>query len=451
MNTNDHSEPDAAKVLDTPDNEPGQPSSFRPRAQYTVWLLFIVLTLNIVDRQVINILAHPISEELDLADWQLGLLTGLAFAFFYNLSAIPLGRLADNPRTNRVWLISGAVAVWSTATAACSTASNFFHLVLARIGVASSESACTPTAHSMIADLVPKSARGRALAIFGLGVPLGALIGKAGGGLLTEHFGWRSAFLLVGLPGLVIALIFLITVKEPRRASSHIAKPKMRLVDVLKIIAKSPAVLYMMFGTAFAMFLVTGGSVWGMIHFLRNHGLSEGTAGVWLGMTGGIAGLTGTWLGGWLADKLGQKNPAFYILPAMFAMLLSVPFLFFAWWTDNWGVAIILLFLPDMFDNMYYGGTFASLQLLLPPETRATVTACFLFVTTMIGYGLGAFTFGIASDVLKPYVSGAPSESIRWVLMGAAILYLVPAVCYWRASISLGRELPTGSEKPGPA
>lgn len=419
-----------------------QPEAVRPSksGQRTIWLLFIVLTLNIVDRQVINVLADPISQELNLSDTQLGLLTGLAFAIFYNLSGIPLGRLSDRPTTNRSWLIAGALAVWSTATAACSAATSFGHLLLARIGVATSEAGCVPPGHSLIADLVPSSRRARALAIFGLGVPVGALIGKAGGGLLAEYFGWRTAFLLVGLPGLALAVIFVMAVKEPRRSGQAEVAMKLPFWQVMRLIFASPALLYMMAGTSAAMLLVTGGSVWGMIHFLRNHHLDTATAGVWLGLSGGIAGITGTWLGGWTADRFGRRNPRYYMLPATIAMLASVPLLFFAWMAGDWRIALVLLFLPDLFDNMYYGGTFASLQLLVPANVRATVTACFLFVTTLVGTGFGALSFGIASDWLKPLAQG--SESVRWVLMGAALLYTIPAFCYWRASVHLGRELP---------
>lgn len=423
-----------------------QEEAARPRrATYTVWILFVVAVLNIVDRQVINVLADPISKELQLTDTQIGLLTGLAFAVFYNLSSIPLGRFADRPSTNRSHLIAGSLAVWSAATALCAAAGNYAHLVTARIAVAASEAGCTPPAHSLIADRVPLARRARALAIFGLGVPVGALIGKAGGGILAEAVGWRSAFLIVGLPGIVLAVIFFATVREPRREKDYGARVPMSFGKAFRLFARSPALLWMSAGTASAMLLVTGGSVWGMIHFLRNHELDTATAGVWLGLSGGIAGVTGTWLGGWTADKFGRDRPALYMLPAMIGMLLSVPLLFFAWKSQNWHFAIILLFLPDMFDNMYYGGTFAAIQSLVPEEMRATATAFFLFTTTMIGTGLGALSFGAVSDFLQPWAQG--SESVQWVLMGAALLYSVPAFCYWRASRALSRELqrPDGS------
>lgn len=425
--------------VDHSDSDSADAERVSPPASRTVWILFLVLTLNLVDRQVINVLADPISKELDLSDTQLGLLTGLAFAIFYNLSGIPLGRLSDNPRTNRSWLIAGALSVWSTATVLCGAATSYAHLLLARIGVAASEAGCVPPAHSLIADLIPSSRRGRALAIFGLGVPIGSFIGKAGGGILSEWFGWRAAFLIVGLPGLLLAVIVMMAVREPRRTTRVETGTKMPFRDVMKIILGSRALLYMTFGTATSILLVTGGSVWGMIHFLRNHHLDLATAGVWLGISGGIAGAIGTWLGGWMADRYGRRNPRLYMLPPTLAMLASVPLLFFAWYAQDWRVALILLLLPDMFDNMYYGGTFTSLQLLVPSEARATVTACFLFVVMMVGTGFGALSFGIASDWLKPMAQG--SESVRWVLMGAAILYVIPALCYWRASVHLGREL----------
>lgn len=420
------------------------PTGISSASQRTIWLLFAVLTLNIVDRQVINVLAEPISQELKLSDTQLGVLTGLAFAVFYNLAGIPIGRWSDRPTTNRSWLLSAALALWSTATAGCAAATSFGQLLLARICVAASESGCVPPGHSLISDLVPATRRGRALAIFGLGVPVGALIGKAGGGLLTQHFGWRTAFLIVGLPGLLLALGFVVSVREPRRGASLEGPPRMPFADVLRMVRGSPALIYMMIGTSAAMLLVTGGSVWGMIHFLRNHHLGAATAGVWLGVSGGIAGVTGTWLGGWAADRFGRRDPRNLMLPATLAMLGSVPLLFFAWYAQDWRLALVLLFLPDLFDNVYYGGTFSALQSLVPPEARATVTACFLFVTTLIGTGFGALSFGFVSDLLRPAAGG--SESVRWVLMGASLLYVVPAFCYWRAGASLARELPHGLE-----
>lgn len=415
----------------------------RPRAsahqQRLLALLLATMTLNILDRQVINILAEPMRKSFQFTDTQLGLVTGLAFAVIYNLVSLPLGRFADHPRANRVTIISASLAVWSAMTALCGAAQNFGHVLLARVGVAVGEAGCAPTAHSLIAESFPQAKRARALAIFGLGVPLGAFLGKAGGGLLADAFNWRVAFLIVGLPGLLLAIALLVFIRDPRREEAQAPRAVAPLGEVIREIGKSKAFVNMALAVATAMLLITGGSVWGAVHFQRSLGLSTGEAGFWLGVSGGLAGCIGAWLGGWFADRFGARDAKHYMTPAICGMIATVPFLFLGWWSPWWMLALALIFLPDLFDNLYYGGTFAAIQGLVDERIRATASATLLFTTTTIGTGLGSFSFGFASDLLKPHVGD--SESVRYVLMGAAWLYLVPAWFFWRASKFLPAEL----------
>jgi len=421
----------------------GQAPFKRGYQRMMIGVLFLVLMLNTLDRQVINVLAEPIKDELGLSDTQLGLVTGLFFALFYNFAGIPVGRIADNLRTNRVLLISGALAFWSGMTALCGAATSFWHLVLARIGVAVGESGCVPPAHSLIADSVDKKKLAFALAIFGIGSPIGAFLGKAGGGYLNDLYGWRAAFFIVGLPGLAVAVAMWVLLRDPRKLGVAVAKkdipPQVPLKEVFAECIRSKAFVNITLAVATAYFLGAGGSVWGMIHMLRNHDLSTTVAGFWLGLPGGIAGGLGTWVGGILADRWGSKNPRHYMTPQTVGLLLNVPLLFFAWYTQNWVMAVILLILPDFLDDLYYGGTFASVQGLIPKRVRATATASLLFVNVMVGAGFGALTFGFVSDLLKPWAG--PDESVRWVLMGSAFLYVVPAFFFWNAGRFLKAEL----------
>ena len=183
----------------------------------TLWILLIVYIFNFIDRQIVNILAEPIRMELGLSDTQIGLMTGLAFALFYTVLGLPIARFSDRSTTNRPWLIGGALAIWSAMTALCGLAQNFAQLLLARIGVGVGEAGCTPPAHSLIADLVEPSKRASALAFYALGIPVGTLLGMFIGGLLADAVGWRNAFLIVGLPGLILAIIVFTTLKDPRR------------------------------------------------------------------------------------------------------------------------------------------------------------------------------------------------------------------------------------------
>lgn len=428
------SPPDAAAA--------GAPKFGAGYTRYMLGALLVVGILNLFDRQVINVLAEPIKQELKLSDTQLGLLTGLAFALCYNLVGIPLGRYADDKRSNRVTIISVSLAVWSAMTALCGAAQNYVHLLAARIGVALGEAGCAPPAHSLIADTVPMSGRARALAIFGLGVPIGALLGKSLGGILNDEFGWRVAFMIVGLPGVALAFVLMLTLRDPRKLG-HAGEPtaeRIPLKDVINEVRKSKAIMNLVLAVGISSLLVTGGSVWGMIHFLRNHGLSTGTAGVWIGLSGGIAGTIGTLLGGWLADRWGPKNPARYMTAPILGMIATVPFLVLGWQSTHWMWAIFLIFLPDLFDNLYYGGAYAALQGLVSERTRATATATMFFITTLVGTGFGALTFGFASDVLQSRLGMNEGDSVRWVLTGAAFLYLAPAWFYWRASRHLPAE-----------
>jgi len=188
-------------------------------------LLLAVYTVNFLDRQIVSILAEPIKRDLHLSDTQLGLLTGLAFAIFYTFLGLPIARLAE--RSNRVTIIGVSLAVWSGFTVVCGLATNYTQLLLARIGVGVGEAGCTPTAHSLIADYVPKSQRASALAFFAMGTPLGSLLGSSLGGVMSDTFGWRTAFLLAGVPGLLLTAVVFLTLREPRKELSALARARM--------------------------------------------------------------------------------------------------------------------------------------------------------------------------------------------------------------------------------
>ncbi|MDZ4373705.1 MAG: MFS transporter [Phenylobacterium sp.] len=208
--------------------------------RYAMWLLLGIYIINFLDRQVINILAEPIKEELQLADWQLGLMSGLAFAIFYTVLGIPIARLAE--RKNRPIIIGSAVAVWSGFTALCATATNFWQLIFYRIGVGVGEAGCTPPAHSLISDYVPKEKRASALAFYSMGTPIGGLLGLVMGGLVADAYGWRAAFLVAGVPGLIFAALAIFTLKEPRRImaqhANHIAAASATFGETMAYLAK---------------------------------------------------------------------------------------------------------------------------------------------------------------------------------------------------------------------
>ncbi|MCI3134811.1 spinster family MFS transporter [Phenylobacterium aquaticum] len=245
-----------------------------PYRRYALFILLCVYTVNFLDRQVVSILAEPIKNDLHIADWQIGMMTGVAFALFYTGLGLPIARLAES--VNRIWIIGAALTVWSGFTLACGLAQNFVQLVLARIGVGVGEAGCTPTAHSLIADYVPKENRASALAFFSIGTPLGGLLGLAMGGIVADAYGWRTAFLLAGLPGLVFAVIVLGTLREPRKALAAVqaranAPGKGHFMATLRYLGGRRTFWFIAFGAAVLAFIGYGNAPFTASFFFRNH------------------------------------------------------------------------------------------------------------------------------------------------------------------------------------
>ena len=410
----------------------------------TLWILLIVYIFNFIDRQIVNILAEPIARDLGLSDTQIGLMTGLAFALFYTVLGIPIARFADRSSTSRPAVIAVSLAIWSGMTALCGLAQNFSQLLLARIGVGVGEAGCTPPAHSLISDIVPPEKRSSALAFYSLGIPIGTLIGMVIGGILADFVGWREAFLIVGLPGVALALVVWFVLKDPRRSDAQMIlrnqnqPAALPLMDALRVVMSSRAFVLLLFAGSAASFLSYGKTTWTTIFFQRTHDLTPGEVGLWFGIVGGVGGIVGTVLGGYLADRFGAKNRRHVLSAPAIGMALAVPLALLAYNSPSWPMALVLLFLPTMFNSFYYGPTYSAAQGLVPIRARAIAAATLLFFQNLIGLGLGPLFFGMLSDLLQPAYG---TESVRYVLYGAAFLGLVPAYFFWRCGLRLNEEL----------
>lgn len=409
----------------------------------TLWILLIVYIFNFIDRQIVNILAEPIARDLDLNDTQIGLMTGLAFALFYTALGLPIARYADRPTTNRPRLIALALAIWSAMTALCGMANNFIQLLLARIGVGVGEAGCTPPAHSLIADMVPAEKRSSALAFYALGIPIGTLLGMMIGGFLADWVGWRRAFLIVGLPGIALALLVWFVLRDPRHSHAtdglqHHAAPTMPMGVAIKSVIGSRAFVLLLAAGSAAAFLAYGKTTWTTIFFQRTHGLSPGEVGLWFGIINGAAGIFGTWFGGYLADRYGARNRRHVLTAPAIGMVIAVPLAFMAYQAQDWRMALALIAIPTLCNSLYYGPTYSAAQGLVPLRSRAIAAAVLLFFQNLIGLGLGPLFFGMLSDWLRPEFG---EESVRYVLYGAAFLGLVPAFFFWRCSLRLNEEL----------
>jgi MFS family permease len=414
-----------------------------------LFTLLLVYILNFLDRQIINILAEPIKGELGLSDTQLGLLAGPAFAVFYAVLGIPIARYADNSRANRVWLISVCLAIWSAMTAVCGVAQNFVQLALARVGVGVGEAGCTPAAHSLIADSVAPEKRSSAIALFGLGIPIGALLGLIIGGVVNDQYGWRIALMLVGAPGLLLALILPILIRDPRRCADSVhfnsattpQKAALSIKDAVREVFASKAYLYIFVAASFTAFLSYGKGLWTISFFIRSHGLSTTQAGLAMAVALGVSGIIGTWLGGKLADVFGKRDKRHLLTMPALGMAVAAPLLFASYWADDWRIGVALLIIPTVLNSAYYGPAYGCVQGLVRTEARAVAASLVVFGQNLIGLGLGPLLFGILSDALQPI---AGTDSVRWVLYGAAWLGLIPAFFFWRASLRLTAELKSG-------
>lgn len=416
-----------------------------PRSvRVTLWILLIVYIFNFIDRQIVNILAEPIARDLGLSDTQIGLMTGLAFALFYTVLGIPIARFADRGTTSRPKVIATALAIWSLMTALCGLAQNFGQLLLARIGVGVGEAGCTPPAHSLISDMVPPERRSSALAFYSLGIPIGTLLGMIIGGTLADFVGWREAFVIVGLPGVAMAFVVWFVIKDPRHSDAATIlrnknqAPALPLKEALREVMLSRAFVLLLFAGSAASFLAYGKTTWTTIFFQRTHDLTPGEVGLWFGIIGGVGGILGTWLGGYLADRFGAKNRRHVLSAPAIGMALAVPLALLAYQASSWPVALILLFLPTVFNSFYYGPTYSAAQGLVPLRARAIAAAALLFFQNLIGLGLGPLFFGMLSDLLQPAYG---ADSVRYVLYGAAFLGLVPAFFFWRCGLRLNEEL----------
>ena len=391
---------------------------------YAVGLLTVVYTFNFIDRQLLSILQESIKADLLLSDQQLGLLTGIAFAMFYVTAGIPIARWAD--RGNRRNIVALAIGVWSFMTAISGLVQNYVQLLLARMGVGVGEAGGSPPAHSIISDIFPPERRASALAFYSMGVNIGILFGFLAGGWLNEIFDWRTAFFVVGAPGLIIALIVRYTLREPIRGLSEQRQVETQTVpfsNVLNLLMSRPAFKHMAFGAALNAFAGYSTSSWTASFMIRSHGMSTGELGTWLAMIMGFGGAVGVFAGGVIAERLARKDVRWYMwLPALTG-LICVPFMVANYMVAGAYTALIVSIIPGILFNVYLGNTLAMTHGLVGLRMRALASAILFFILNLIGLGLGPWPIGLLSDLLAPTLG---QESLRH-----AMLYMLPAMMTW--------------------
>ena len=402
-------------------------------------MLTIVYIFNFIDRQVLVILQESIKKELHLSDTQLGMLSGFTFAVFYVTLGIPIARLAD--KTNRRNTVAVSLSIWSIMTACSGLARNFIQLLLARIGVGVGEAGGSPPAHAMISDYFPPEKRSTALSIYSAGLYFGVLIGFLTGGYLNQQLGWRTAFFVVGLPGIIFALLFYTTVKEPPRGATDPglqANESPSLREVLKLLYSKKTFVFLAIASALNVFCIYGLINWAPSFLTRLHSMQVQQVGASLGLILGIGGGIGSFAGGLLTDHFGKMDKRWYLKLPAYAILIAIPCAAGAIFLQNTWFSLACLGLCASLQSIYLGPSIAVAHSLVPASMRALTSAVYFLVINLIGLGFGPLVVGMISDMLKPSIG---VESLRWALSIIIVISFVSAMLFFSTAKKLVLDL----------
>jgi MFS family permease len=410
------------------------------RANTVLALLLLGYIFNFLDRQILAILAIPITAELGLTKTQMGLMGGIAFASVYSTLAIPFARLAD--RRGRVNVISAAIAVWSGFTALCGSATSFVQLFLFRMGVGVGEAGGVAPSYALISDFFPPKRRAQALAIFSLGIPIGSAIGLFFGGWIATELSWRWAFAIIGLAGIPVALALWRLVPEPRRGAldSHlhdVSASEPTFGDVFVILARKPSFWLLSFGAASASICGYGLGFWFPTFFHEDLGIGLPDIGLFFGLVVLFGGMLGIWLGGAIGDRIGHSRPPAYPLVPAAAFLLTGPLYVVAISQSSLALSLPLLALAYALSLAWLGPVVNAIQNLVPPPMRATASACMLLINNLIGIGFGTYMFGWLADWLQPTYG---TSALRYSILYGLGFYLLASLLMLGAAARLNRD-----------
>ena len=407
---------------------------------YVLGVLTIVYALNIADRFSISTLIEPIRQELQLSDGGVAFLTGVALALFYVTAGIPVAALAD--QANRRNILAVALALWSGMTALCGLAQNYLQLLMARFGVGIGEAGGTPPSTSILADKFPPERRPMALTIFAVGASLGAWLGSYVAGEAAQRGGWRAAFLVLGIPGVIMALIVRLTIREPRRGQLDArtdAAARSTLAATLRFIVTQRSAVHLLVGGSVATFWSWGLMWWTPTFLQRSHHLTVGQAGELLGPMHLIAGTAGTLLAGWLVGRRAAADPRYVArLLAWVTALTTLPSILLYWVpSQQAATALLWVFVPAVY--FYIGPILGLLQNVIPANMRATTCAILLFLANVANLVLAPQLIGWLSDWFAASF-GAGQESLRWALLLLAPTGLWAAWHLWTSGVTIRQD-----------
>lgn len=428
---------------------PATPLRVTWQTHYALFMLATIYVFNYIDRLVISILIEPIKMEFGISDTQIGLLSGVAFAFFYTLFGFPFGRLAD--RIGRKPVIALACIAWSAMTMLCGFATSFAMLLLFRVGVAVGEAGGTAPSVAMVSEMYPPENRSRALSVFLMGPSLGAVLGLGLGGWMAQTHGWRTAFVVIGAPGVLLGLLLLLTVRasrpvlpQPHGASA----PQEDWRTTLRSLLATPAFLPVVAAGTLAAIMGYAVGTWTPSFLIRSHGLTMQQAGLLVGLGGGISSTIATLMCGSITDRMVRRDPGWQLIIPFIGCLISVPLgLAFYLWPAGIAFhigtlpvpAAFLFYLAFSFTAIWWSvPCFGAISHLFPANRLAQATAIFVMSMTLLGVGLGPIIVGTLSDLLSPRLG---PEALRYALAASVLLYLLTSACLLAALPRYRRRL----------
>ncbi len=414
---------------------------------YILVVLTLVYVVNYLDRQILGILMPLIKKDFTLTDLEVGVLTGPAFAVIYATLGIPLAVLAD--RSNRRNIIAASLAMFSFMTVLCGYAGSYIQLLFARFGTGIGEAGTGPSINSVIADLYPPQKRASAISFYTAGLNIGLLIGFFGGGWVAQTYGWREGFLAAGVPGLLLAVLLMATVREPRRGLAENLKDSASaptFLTVAKYLWGQKSFRWMAVGTSFSAFGGYAGIAFIPLFLTYSHHMSPAQIGFILALFTGVFGAVGTFMAGVYADRYGKKDVRWNLYVPIIATFIAVPFAPVFYLSGNTTIALAAAIVPSLMGATYVGPAVTMAQGLVPLRMRASSVAILLFILNMIGLGLGPPVVGKISDLLRPFVG---TDSIRYAMLISIVTGLTGAYCYWRATRTLKSDLARVAQASG--
>jgi MFS family permease len=409
-------------------------------------LLTLVYTFNFVDRQVVVILQEQIRAELGLMDWQLGMLSGFAFAIFYSVLGLPIAHLSESVGRKRV--VAVALTFWSAMTVLSGAAQNFIHLLLIRIGVGVGEAGGSPPSHSMVSDIFPRHRRALALSIFSMGVYFGYLVAYGLGGWIAEDFGWRMTFVIVGLPGILLAFIVAVTIKEPPRGMAEFAAAggengeltgarldqeidsRPTFMETLSLLWSRRSFRHI--ALACSLHSVVGYGIGNFVpsFLMRAYDMGIADVGWRLALITGIGGAFGVLFSGWLTDRLARRRGAYwYTLAPSIALIITLPLTLLAFMADAPGKMFVAYVPYAILGAMWLGPSLAVTHSLVGLRQRAVASAVLFFIINLVGLGTGPLIIGALSDLMRPAYGDA--DALRYAIIGTALVAKAWAITHY--------------------